>query len=211
MARSYHPSHPPGLNASAFLHFACCSQANFHRFFALASAGQASPAAACTSSSLAPRRSPVHKRNMCAVPRAWETLFVIAPASSSASISNDNSPHSQLVSLSDAPLLLLADILPTGVFAAPQALTHPHVLPVLKGERFPLLLLGSLGALAPETAVQSGESSREADGATRLRALLTDPIWPEAKDEDCVLTIALIGLGPVGVVHLSYTFHSNTC
>lgn len=145
------------------------------------------------------------------VPRAGGTLFVIAPASSSASNPIDSNPHSQLATLSDAPLLLLADVLPTGVFAALQALTHPHVLPIMKGERFPLSSLGSLGALAPETAIQSGESSREADGATRLRALLNDPSWPEAKDEDRVLTIALIGLGPVGVVRLSYAFQSDTC
>ena len=70
----------------------------------------------------------------------------------------------------------------------------------MKGERFTLSSLGSL--LASEATIQSGETGGEEEGATRLRALLTDPSWPETKDEDRVLTIAVIGLGPVGVVRL---------
>lgn len=137
------------------------------------------------------------------VPRAGGTLFVITPSISSDYNAVPN-PHAELATLADAPLLLLADILPTGTYAALQALTHPHVLPVLKGERFPLSSLGSLGALVPEAAVTAGGSaSGEEEGAARLRALLSDSSWPGMNDDDRVLTIAVIGLGPVGVVSLT--------
>jgi hypothetical protein len=42
-----------------------------------------------------------------------------------------------LAGIADSSLLMLADILPTGVFAALQALNHPKVLPALSGRPWP--------------------------------------------------------------------------
>lgn len=67
---------------------------------------------------------------------------------------------------------MLADILPTGVFAAQQAINHPKVAPVVTGKPWPLCF--SQADLAPGNEVS-----------------LTL--------EDRILTIAIIGLGPVGV------------
>lgn len=139
------------------------------------------------------------------VPRAGGTLFVISPASN-ATPASTNEPNSHLATIADTPLLLLADILPTGTFAALQALTHPNVLPILKGERFPLSSLGQLGALSPEKAAEISISGGQAEAATRLRALLSDPSWPDMKDTDRILTLAVIGLGPVGVVRNSILY-----
>lgn len=89
--------------------------------------------------------------------------------------------------LSDASVLLLADILPTGVFTAIQTLQHPNVLPVIRGERFPLASARALGVSL------SGE-------ATMLSERLVDPLWPATLPEDRILNIAIVGLGPVGTV-----------
>lgn len=70
--------------------------------------------------------------------------------------------------IADSSLLLLADILPTGYFAALQALNHQNVRPYLDGQVF-----------------LNGESSG-AGNAT--------PGPPET------LCIAILGLGPVGLV-----------
>ena len=75
-----------------------------------------------------------------------------------------------LSKLSDSSLLMLADILPTGVFAAVQAINHPKVQPVLTGKPWPLCF-----SSGPET--------------NSLSIL----------DEDKVFTAAIVGLGPVGV------------
>lgn len=77
-----------------------------------------------------------------------------------------------LTSIADSSLLMLADILPTGVFAAQQAINHPKVAPVVTGKPWPLCF--SQADLAPGNEVS-----------------LTS--------EDRILTIAIIGLGPVGV------------
>jgi threonine dehydrogenase-like Zn-dependent dehydrogenase len=76
-----------------------------------------------------------------------------------------------LSSISDSSLLLLADILPTGVFAATQAINHPKVAPVITGKPWPL-------------------------------CFSSDPVPGNEvnyTDSDRILTIAIIGLGPVGV------------
>lgn len=75
--------------------------------------------------------------------------------------------------LADSSLLLLSDILPTGVFAAFQALNHPKMLPILTSRAYP-----------------------DSSGADSLEGGLSTPLTAEDK----VLTIAIVGLGPVGVV-----------
>jgi hypothetical protein len=77
----------------------------------------------------------------------------------------------------DAALLLLADILPTGVFAAIQALEHPKVRAVIEGVAYPGLQWhtnsnGIALALAPK---------------------------------DKTLTFAIVGLGPVGLVRTYFS------
>ena len=78
--------------------------------------------------------------------------------------------------MADSSLLLLADIVPTGVFGALQVLNHPKVLPVTTGKPWP----HSYGTL------ETGTTNLDKD-ATLLPA-------------DRVLTFAILGLGPVGVV-----------
>ena len=105
------------------------------------------------------------------VPKAGGTLFDLDDSSTwSSSLPNDVKEKA-LVGLTDSSLLLLADILPTGVFATLQALNHPKVAPVLTGKPWPLCFN------------QSETSGNE--------VIFTA--------EDRVLTIAIIGLGPVGV------------
>jgi hypothetical protein len=65
---------------------------------------------------------------------------------------------------------MLADILPTGVFAALQAINHPKVLPVVTGRPWPQCLSGST------------------EGNEFTLTL-----------EDRILILAIIGLGPVGI------------
>lgn len=110
------------------------------------------------------------------VPKAGGTLFKIPPdqATSQADIARWNS-------LSDSSLLLLADILPTGVFAVTQMLQHPNILPVINSKPFPI---------ASFIASESEKSSA---------TLLTDNL-PPLTNRDKQLTLAIIGLGPVGLV-----------
>ncbi|KAG7439202.1 GroES-like protein [Guyanagaster necrorhizus] len=63
------------------------------------------------------------------VPSASGTLFNLSDP--------DAWPLSKLKQVSDSSLLLLADILPTGIFAAIQALSHSKVLPVPAAEPWP--------------------------------------------------------------------------
>ncbi|KAI0784577.1 alcohol dehydrogenase [Abortiporus biennis] len=76
--------------------------------------------------------------------------------------------------LSDSSLLLLADILPTGVFAAVQALQHPKVAPFLTGRPFPFN-----ATFVPEIH----ESTKPGN----------------LHSSDRKLSIAIVGLGPVGL------------
>jgi threonine dehydrogenase-like Zn-dependent dehydrogenase len=106
------------------------------------------------------------------VPRAGGTLFNLSnPSTWSSSNLSETQKLSALKTLSDSSLLLLADILPTGVFAALQAMNHPKVLPVVTGRPWP--------------------TSFFADASSTGLAPL--------HEEDKVLTFAIIGLGPVGV------------
>ncbi|THH17377.1 hypothetical protein EW146_g3429 [Bondarzewia mesenterica] len=105
------------------------------------------------------------------VPKAGGTLFVLPSSTPSPSVL----PELQLLTaLPDATLLLLSDILPTGLFVTLQALTHPNVSPVLTGIAWP----GTANGLLSPTAQTN--------------------ILP-ATDEDQILTVAIIGLGPVGL------------
>lgn len=74
--------------------------------------------------------------------------------------------------IADSSLLMLADILPTGVFAAVQALNHPKVLPIITGKPWPLCFSASAAAKDNEVSFTA---------------------------EDRIFTLAIIGLGPVGV------------
>ncbi|KAF8552753.1 GroES-like protein [Imleria badia] len=101
------------------------------------------------------------------VPRAGGTLCNLQGISD-ASVR----PDQEIGKLADSSLLLLCDILPTGVFAAFQALSHPKSLPMLTSRSYP-----------------------QSSGAALLKSGVSVPL----KAEDKVLTIAIIGLGPVGV------------
>ena len=98
------------------------------------------------------------------VPYAGGTLFRLDD------VRPDPVTGSRLATLADSSLLLLADILPTGYFAALQLLQHPKLQPLLSGNSYPR----STPAPGP-----AGE--------------------PTAASGD-VFSIALIGLGPVGIV-----------
>jgi hypothetical protein len=105
------------------------------------------------------------------VPKAGGTLFDLDDSSTWSSSLPKDVKEKALVGLADSSLLLLADILPTGVFATLQALNHPKVAPVLTGKPWPLCFN------------QSDTSENE--------VIFTA--------EDKILTLAIIGLGPVGV------------
>ncbi|KZV61842.1 hypothetical protein PENSPDRAFT_658614 [Peniophora sp. CONT] len=70
-------------------------------------------------------------------------------------------------------LLLLADILPTGLFVATQALSHAKIAPVLSGRAWP----------------------------PKLEGYFDDPVDAQAQitDQDRALQLAVVGLGPVGL------------
>ncbi|KAL7277443.1 hypothetical protein ACG7TL_009305 [Trametes sanguinea] len=105
------------------------------------------------------------------IPKAGGTLFSLSALQYSATgIANRDLSH-----LSDSSLILLADILPTGVFAAMQALQHPKLAPMLTAKPYPF---GS-HFLA--------RTSSQGQAAAALQS------------EDRILTIAVVGLGPVGI------------
>ncbi|KZT64642.1 hypothetical protein DAEQUDRAFT_678176 [Daedalea quercina L-15889] len=84
------------------------------------------------------------------IPKAGGTLFSLTALAQSTA---------GALEIADSSLLLLADILPTGVFAAVQALQHPKLSPILTGSAYP--------------SIQSLPNR--------------------------ILTLAVVGLGPVGV------------
>ena len=96
------------------------------------------------------------------IPHAGGTLFVLPP-----SLYNE---------LPAPALLLLADILPTGLFVATQALSHAKLAPVLNGRAWPPKLEGYFD--------------------------VEDPVDAQAKitEQDRALQLAVVGLGPVGLV-----------
>lgn len=107
------------------------------------------------------------------VPKAGGTLFKVNALVSS-------SPSEVRAPISDSSLLLLADILPTGVFAALQALQHAKLSPMLSGISYP--------------SSSSHLAGLECD---------TTPCLPLSDRE---IVIAIVGLGPVGVVSQVTTF-----
>ncbi|PPR07111.1 hypothetical protein CVT24_010947 [Panaeolus cyanescens] len=104
------------------------------------------------------------------VPMAGGTLFNLSDPSTWSSNLSQEIKQQALSELSDSSLLLLADILPTGVFAATQAINHPKVQPVVTGRPWPLCF---------------------SDSPAGNEVMLTQ--------EDRILTVAIVGLGPVGV------------
>ncbi|KAF8158264.1 chaperonin 10-like protein [Crassisporium funariophilum] len=108
------------------------------------------------------------------VPKAGGTLFNLSdPSTWSSNLPQDVKEKALSTGgLSDSSLLMLADILPTGVFAALQAINHPKVAPVITGKPWPLCFNQSDFGPGNEVSFTS---------------------------EDRVLTVAIIGLGPVGV------------
>nr|BAV14015.1 alcohol dehydrogenase [Pholiota microspora] len=106
------------------------------------------------------------------VPKGGGTLFNLSDSSTWSSNLSKQEREKALIGLADSSLLMLADILPTGVYAAIQALNHPKVLPVITGKPWPLCLNGA--------------------GAEMGNSIDVTP-------EDRVVTIAVIGLGPVGI------------
>ena len=103
------------------------------------------------------------------VPKAGGTLYSLSSTGDFWSTSKVEAKGN----IADSSLLLMCDILPTGVFAAFQALNHPKVLPMVTGLPYPL-------------------SSKLGDG---LSAHLTQKL----SAADSLLTIGVIGLGPVGI------------
>ncbi|KAG9128440.1 hypothetical protein FRC07_011197, partial [Ceratobasidium sp. 392] len=102
------------------------------------------------------------------VPHAGGTLFKFPP---------DDAPSSEVTTwdhISDASLILLGDILPTGYFAALQAIQHPNLAHAFAGRPFP----------APSAS---------------LKASTVDTSIAKLQAEDCKLTFAVVGLGPVGL------------
>jgi threonine dehydrogenase-like Zn-dependent dehydrogenase len=107
------------------------------------------------------------------VPNAEGTLYNLSdPAAWPLEVSVEQR-HELLKSIAPTSLLILGDILPTGVFAALQALTHPKVAPFLDGLAYPSSLLSRMGA--------------------------TRNLGGSLQDEDRLITFAVIGLGPVGI------------
>lgn len=92
------------------------------------------------------------------VPKAGGTLFSM----------ND---FQDAKSLHPSSLLLMSDILPTGVFAATQLLQHAKLQPMLSKTPYPCT----------------------SQGDTKFTGGLID-------NKDCALTIGIVGLGPVGLV-----------
>ena len=105
------------------------------------------------------------------VPKAGGTLFNLSNPETWTTALSPEEKVKALGDLPDSSLLILADILPTGVFAALQAINHPKLQPILTGIPWPLCL------------------SPQLTNATELRPT----------PEDRILTVAVIGLGPVGV------------
>ena len=109
------------------------------------------------------------------VPLAGGTLFSLSTPS--ASVGDPLSLPQELSSLPDPAILLLADVLPTGLFVVLQALTHPKLAPIFTGIPWPR----NVGHLAKG-------------------ALLPGVTLPYLSSADWVLDVGIVGLGPVGLV-----------
>ncbi|KAH8827843.1 alcohol dehydrogenase [Flagelloscypha sp. PMI_526] len=100
------------------------------------------------------------------VPHAGATLFNLSDSASWPNAHPDTN-------VSDSSLLLLADILPTGLFAAIQAFYHPKIQSVVSGLAWPY-------HISPVQSSATLETARK----------------------DRALKFAIIGLGPVGICAL---------
>jgi hypothetical protein len=100
------------------------------------------------------------------VPKAGGTLHRLS----------DLSPREGGVAVETPAFLVLGDIVPTGYFAAFQAISHPNVQLRLR-DRLPFPFTTGIGKLPGDRDT---------------------PIPPH--HDDSVLSIAVVGLGPVGVV-----------
>lgn len=105
------------------------------------------------------------------IPKAGGTLFSLS------ALRSPSNNRVDLTKVADSSLLLLADILPTGVFAALQALQHPKISPMLTKTAYPY------NGFIPEESIND-----------------ISPRSTEIHDEDGILTLAAVGLGPVGIV-----------
>lgn len=103
------------------------------------------------------------------VPKAGGTLYSLSSTGDFWSTSKAEAKGN----IADSSLLLMCDILPTGVFAAFQALNHPKVLPMVTGLPYPLS--------STQGEDHSSHPIQNFDAVDRL------------------LTIGVIGLGPVGI------------
>lgn len=106
------------------------------------------------------------------VPHAGGTLFTIPQ--------NDGIPSNEPVAriaTSDASLILLADILPTGYFAALQAIQHPNLAYAFARKSFPVI-------------------------PSFLNAFITGGESIKVLESDARLVFAVVGLGPVGLCAL---------
>lgn len=100
----------------------------------------------------------------------------------STSVDDPPSLSQELSCLPDPTILLLADVLPTGLFVVLQALTHPKLAPIFTGMPWP----ANVGQLAWGT-------------------LLSGSVLPYLSNADKVLDVGIVGLGPVGLVsHCNY-------
>lgn len=106
------------------------------------------------------------------VPKAGGTLYNLSSPTSWSSLlpAGGDNVGTLLNGIADSSLLLLSDILPTGVFAATQLLAHPKLQPMLTGRAWP-----------PNLYSKSNSPQ------------------PLLSKEDRMLTIGIVGLGPVGV------------
>lgn len=105
------------------------------------------------------------------VPHAGGTLFKFPP---------DDAPSSEATTwdrVSDSSLILLGDILPTGYFAALQAVQHPNLAYAFARKAFPVV-------------------------PAFVDASVTGGAAVKVRDEDSKLTFAVVGLGPVGLCAL---------
>ncbi|KAI0300581.1 chaperonin 10-like protein [Multifurca ochricompacta] len=108
------------------------------------------------------------------VPLAGGTLFSLSTLS--LPLDHPLSLPQELSSLPDPALLLLADILPTGLFVVLQACTHPKLAPIFTGIPWP----HSLGHLTRDV-------------------LLKGCTLPFLSAAERILDVAIVGLGPVGL------------
>ncbi|KAI9453180.1 chaperonin 10-like protein [Russula earlei] len=105
------------------------------------------------------------------VPLAGGTLFSL-----STSVDDPLSLSHALSHLPDPAVLLLADVLPTGLFVVLQAFTHPKLAPIFTGIPWPRNV-----------------------GHHAKGALLSGNTLPYLSSADRVLDVGIVGLGPVGL------------